>query len=93
MRKASIARLSLLLLVALIMMAAPSRYSVAVAFGDGFPTCPWESCDLHFSICEESGGVASFSHYEVWCQDENFYLRSHGIVHCTTAASVECAAW
>ena len=79
MRKSSIARLFLLLIIlALSMMPAPSH---------AFPLCPWEACYWYRLSCEGSGGVASFSYYG-WCQDENYYLRGYAEAYCKIDGSV-----
>jgi hypothetical protein len=89
MRKALIARLSLLLVIlALSIMATPSF---------AFPYCPYTPCSYYASLCEEYGGVPSRSTYPGWCQDESYALRGYGMAYCTSYGSTsemgECADW
>lgn len=89
MRKASVARLFLLLFI--------MAFSIVTAPSYAFPWCPSASCGYYCSTCQEQGGTCYYSQYSGWCQDDLGYLRGHGNVSCTiygmTYEYGECADW
>ena len=86
MKKASIARLFLLLAVlALSMTAIPGHAQM------WFSSCPYESCSDYIASCQASGGSASYT-YMGWCQDESYAFREVGRVNCSGEVTI-CAWW
>jgi hypothetical protein len=76
MRNASVARLTLaLVLLGLSMTAVPSH---------AYPYCPsGPSCRQYILQCGEYNGYAEFEQHG-YCQDDSPYLWPYGFVYCTS---------